>query len=233
MESLNTNLRIENLSDQVLAYIQKAIIRGELKPGDYLPAEKDLAEMLGVGKSSAREAVTMLKTIGIVESRQGKRSRICSSIGANAMTPLIFSLILQGNQSDKLYEFRMMFEKAYLAIAYEKATEEDRQAIVDELARYEALHLEGNATFEDDRKFHFLILQITRNPYIIKLGESLYEMFRVPMEQSNAYNSAAVLADHKKIVASFFTEDMVERDRMIAESLAVYQDVLHLKQEAK
>ena len=55
-----------------------------------------MCAMLGIGKSSIREALKMLQMIGVVEIQQGKRSRICNTIKSDMMMPLIFNLMLQG-----------------------------------------------------------------------------------------------------------------------------------------
>ena len=71
-------------------------MNGEFHPGDELPSEAEMCAMLGIGKSSIREALKMLQMIGVVEIQQGKRSRICNTIKSDMMMPLIFNLMLQG-----------------------------------------------------------------------------------------------------------------------------------------
>ena len=102
-------LKTENLSERVVLWLKQAILDGEFHPGDELPSEAEMCAMLGVGKSSIREALKMLQMIGVVEIRQGKRSRICSTVKPDIMMPLIFNLVLQGSSSQELYDFRVMF----------------------------------------------------------------------------------------------------------------------------
>ena len=68
---MNTPLRGPALSEAIRDYIKDYIIENKLKAGDSLPPETQLVETLGVGRSSVREAVKALQSLGIVEIRRG------------------------------------------------------------------------------------------------------------------------------------------------------------------
>ena len=68
---------------QVVDAVRLAIQKGELKVGDKLPRESDMAEELGVGRSSLREGIKILNAYGIVESRQGEGTYIVDNSARN------------------------------------------------------------------------------------------------------------------------------------------------------
>ena len=116
------------LSQLVLESIQESIRDGEFRPGEALPSERELAERYGVGKSSIREAVKMLQVLGVVETAQGRGTYLRRSVGPQILRPLLLDMMLLRTSADELYEFRLFFDRAYLRLAAEKATDEDKRA---------------------------------------------------------------------------------------------------------
>ena len=64
-------IRPKKISEEIVSQIKQLISRGELKPGDRIPSERELASMLGVSRPSVREAIMVLEAMGFLESRQG------------------------------------------------------------------------------------------------------------------------------------------------------------------
>ena len=166
------NLKRENtLSHLVLQNIQNSIRDGEFKPGECLPSERELAERYGVGKSSIREAVKMLQVLGVVESSQGRGTYLRESLGPQIFRPLLLDMMLQRSSAEELYEFRVIFDIAALKLAITKATEDEKHALREKLHEYRTL-LENHLPAADqaDQDFHKIILNATRNQFIIKMG---------------------------------------------------------------
>ena len=64
-------IRPKKISEEIVNRIKQLISSGELKPGDRIPSERELATMLGVSRPSVREAIMVLDAMGFLESRQG------------------------------------------------------------------------------------------------------------------------------------------------------------------
>ena len=77
----------------IIERIKDALMQKELKPGDFLPSEAELAKSLGVSKPSVREAIKMLQAMGIVEVKRGQRTRIRENLEGETINPLIFQFI--------------------------------------------------------------------------------------------------------------------------------------------
>ncbi|MDO5135829.1 MAG: FadR/GntR family transcriptional regulator [Eubacteriales bacterium] len=191
----------KKLSRMVTDKITEALSNGQIKPGDYLPSENQLAESLGVGKSSVREAIKMLEAVGVVEIIKGHGSRVRTVIDSHALNPLAYQLILQGNKNqEKLVEFRRIIEGAASCLATKMITEEEISAL-------EKLHqqMEKNAAaninnLELDIQFHEYIYSATQNPFFACVGSALMMLFKPTMSISNTVYPYIVLENHARIL---------------------------------
>ena len=162
------NLRRDNLSEQVLENIQTSIRDGVFKPGCMLPSEKEMSEMYNVGKSSVREAVKMLQVLGVVESAQGRGTFLRESIGPQILKPLLYEMMLQHSNAEELYEFRLMFDVAYLKTAVQKATEQEKQLAREKFSEYKkACRRHDPQAGLLDLELHRVFLNATKNQFII------------------------------------------------------------------
>ncbi|MCI9486159.1 MAG: FadR family transcriptional regulator [Lachnospiraceae bacterium] len=224
-------LKTENLSERVVLWLKQAILDGEFHPGDELPSEAEMCALLGVGKSSIREALKMLQMIGVVEIRQGKRSRICSTLKPDIMMPLIFNLVLQGSSSRELYDFRIMFEQAVIEFAMDRATDEDIRKLREEIDRFRDRCEKRTATVADDSAFHWLLLDICGNSFITQIGSLLLEIFEAPMKSLESYDAEQALRDHELVLQAFCSGDKASVKEMVRTSFQVYHDVLGIRDE--
>lgn len=196
----------------ILNRIKEALISKEFLPGCRLPSEKEIAESFGVGKSSVREAIKMLDAVGVVESRQGEGTFICKEPKEDSLNPLIFQLIVGQGTNEDLLEFRMMYETAYTLMAMREATEEDINHIRNIIENFEQMHNEGKEIpTNDDATFHRAILRSTHNPFVIRTGEVLIELFEVSIRNPVDFcpeNSA--IDDHRRIFDALCKKDEAE-----------------------
>src|SRR3982074_1972975 len=67
-------VKTSRLFEQIVQQVEDSILKGQLKPGDQLPAERDLAQRFGVSRTAVREAVKTLREKGLVEAYSGRRT---------------------------------------------------------------------------------------------------------------------------------------------------------------
>ncbi len=218
---IKTNAPVSRL---VIDRIKEALINKELKPGDYLPSETELSKNLGVGKSSVREAVKMLEAIGVVDVKQGSGTVICDRADSNSVNSLMFQLILENSNFEYLLGLRAMFEPAYTIMAMNSATDEDKKKIKITIEKYEKNIQEGRPYFDDDLEFHYEILNSTHNPLVIKIGETVLQLFSSLISESIKVNPQIALEDHKKIFAGICEKDETKIREAIARSLKVWSE---------
>ena len=191
----------------VIERIKEALLNKELQPGDYLPSEAEMTQSLGVSKTGVREAVKMLQAMGIVEVRRGKKTRIREHPEEDFINPMLFRLIIEKGTTKDIVDFRMMFEPGYTLMAMERATEEDIENIRETLERFEKVIEQGMPTAENDLAFHRAILQSTHNPFVIRTGMTILQLFRASIDRSVRDHPQVALQDHKRIFTAFCEKD--------------------------
>lgn len=97
-------IKREPISATILNMITDESLSGNLKPGDKLPTENELAENLGVGRNSVREARKMLSSFGVIEVRMGAGTYIAETIHGSIFEPLMLSLAFEQGTSKELVE---------------------------------------------------------------------------------------------------------------------------------
>jgi len=209
------------LSHMVLNNFKKVLIDGTLKPGDKLPPLSELANQMEVGISSVREAVKMLEGLGILESRQGDGTFVIDDLENDAFDMLSLQLMLMPRSNDGLVGFRRMYETAYTYMAMQNATAEDfeilESLVADQESRAKYTHLGAS----DERDFHFAILNCTHNPYVIRIGHSLVELFLSTIPESGVLLSELSMTnDHRNILEAMRSKDNKRLDSVLEKSFS-------------
>lgn len=205
--TLQKVIKKPSIANTVMQNITQAIMNREIKPGDLLPSEAVLSENMGVGKSSVREAIKMLSIMGVVESVQGEGTFVRDSVDESGINPLIYQMILFQGGTEDIFELRMMFEPAYVLLAMKKATEEDVAGIRKTVDHLEARVRLGKQTARDDLAFHEAILRATHNPYVIKIGLTVLQLFEASIRSSMSNIPEQAVTDHKRILRAFLEKD--------------------------
>ena len=126
-----------SVSQQVVDYILGCIDRGELKPGDRLPGEREFAESLGISRVPLREAISALSAMGIVEKRHGDGNFI-AEFSSDVLGRILHTYtMLDHTLSNDLFEARSLIEGAAAQLAARNATEGDLAALRETLAQME------------------------------------------------------------------------------------------------
>lgn len=177
-------IRPKRVSDQVFEQLKDLIFKGQIKPGEKLMTERDLAQAMGVSRPTVREAINKLVAMGIVEHRQGQGTFVKSPSDDSEKNPLAaiisdpeFSLV-------ELLEVRLGLECNAAPLAASRATEEDVQALrrclEDMIVEIEA----GGLGSDADVCFHMAIAFATQNGVHIRIMRSLYDMMFYGIRQN-------------------------------------------------
>ncbi len=212
------------VSRLVLDRIKEALINQELKPGDFLPSELELAQKFGVGKSSVREAIKMLEAMGVIQIKRGQGMMICEIPVQNTVDTLAFQLLIHQGEVQDIVDVRTMFEIAYTIIAMDKADEEDLKKIEQSVKNLEQKIEQGVQTLEDDIDFHRSILYSTHNPYIERIGETIMQLFFNSIKKSVRNTPELVLSDHRKIFEAILQRDESAVRSAIQDSISRWKE---------
>ena len=217
-------------SDHVIDHVKRMIGSGELKAGDRLPIEKDLAAQLGVSRGSLREAVRSLATLGVLETRQGDGTYVTQLDPSSLLRPLEFWAGLQeATQSVDLLAVRRVLETESAGLAAVRLTDDELAALESILAEIDAGlitgKLEPESFIDADAAFHRRIAIASGNTALAALIDSLMtrtlrgRLWRAITERDSVGEAHA---DHRAILAALRTRDAERaRIRMAAHLLGV------------
>jgi GntR family transcriptional repressor for pyruvate dehydrogenase complex len=126
-------VRRESVMDMVARRIEQLVRSGELKPGDRLPPEPQLARRLDVSRSSLREALKGLMYLGLIKSRAGDGTYIQSSLTRVLNQHFQWMILLNEVKHLEIYELRKIIEPQVAALAAKRATRSDIERLKDAL----------------------------------------------------------------------------------------------------
>ena len=152
--------------EQVIEQIQKNIMDGTFKKGDKLPSERELSEKMAVSRTSIREALRVLETMGVVESRQGEGNFICSNIEKSLLQPLSMMFKLNNGSWSDIFELRNILEIECARLCSLRATDLDcreLESIVHDMERETFGENRLNILVDLDKKFHNSLSHMSKN----------------------------------------------------------------------
>ena len=164
-----SEIKVETPVDKILKQIRNLITSGQLAPGDRLPAERKLAERLGVSRSHVRDAIQKLEFYGILKTLP-QSGTVVAGIGITALEGLITD-VLQLEKSDftSLVETRVILESNAAKLAAERRTAGDLAEIEKALQAYEQKIKAGEPAVEEDLLFHLKIAEASKNAVLKSL----------------------------------------------------------------
>jgi GntR family transcriptional regulator, transcriptional repressor for pyruvate dehydrogenase complex len=177
-------VRKTKVYEQVAQQLQRMIHDGLVKPGDKLPPERELAEMLQVSRGSLRDAIRTLELMGLLEPRQGEGTVVCDPSAKSLINPLATVLLRQRELVGDLLEFRRMIEPTLAARAATKASEEELMALEEILKRQKEKVDRGELAIDEDSEFHYAIAQAAKNSVVLKVLDAFMDLLRESRERS-------------------------------------------------
>ncbi|SRR6266700_1040889 len=209
--------------EEVARQIERLILK-KLSPGDKLPAERELAEMLGVSRSSIRDAVRSLELVGLVEPRQGAGTVVCEISEKAVTSPLTNALVHKRQLVDELLDFRKILEPPLAARAAEHADADDIAEMKAILDRHDAKVQSGELAIEEDSAFHYRIALASGNSVVLKVLNVLMDLLRETRSLSlqSEGRPQKSLAGHRRILAAITRRDPVAAETTMRQHI---QDV--------
>jgi GntR family transcriptional regulator, transcriptional repressor for pyruvate dehydrogenase complex len=164
-------------AELVVAHIRRLIDEGRLRPGDRLPAERELAQQVGVSRPSVRAGLRALAAMGVVQSRHGAGTFIRSGPPSLDSEPLSFLAALHGFTRDQMFEARRVLEVGVAGLAAERATGEHLAGVAEEMTGLFASLDDPLAFLKHDIRFHRAVASASGNPILASLVEMVSALF--------------------------------------------------------
>ena len=166
--------------EEICERIRGEIARGRLKPGDKLPAERELAQQFGVGRNALREALRSLEIAGILELKKGvKGGAFIRGGDSGRMNQVVADMYSLGSISvADLTEARVHILDQVVRLACARATRADLDALAANIDRTERMTAEGRYLdrVETSREFYLVLAAAARNQVLSMMVHSLTEI---------------------------------------------------------
>lgn len=177
MDGLERLPPVDRMRD-VLAALGAFVGGSDLKPGDRLPAEREMMQALAVGRSTIREAIRQLQALGMVETRKGSGSYLLRPISASTVhMPLSFDTGILRDALLQTLDVRRGLEVEASMLAARRAGPDDIALMERRLDHMEAVHHAEGTAGEADLAFHLSIYAATGNPLFGQLLEQMRGAF--------------------------------------------------------
>ena len=157
----------------IVDQIKELIDTEKLKTGDRLPSERELANRLNLSRSTAREAITALEIMGLVEVKPGLGTFVISPRQDQPFADISNELYTATSPTD-IFEARILIEPQLSRLAAQRSTREDLEAMLDILDKAADLGRESIEEFEKlDAAFHLAIAKASHNEALYRFEESI------------------------------------------------------------
>ena len=209
-------IRRNKVYEEVAKQIERLILK-KLKPGDKLPSERELAEMLQVSRSSIRDAIRGLELMGLVEPRQGAGTIVREVSAETLVNPFATALKHRQELVSELLDFRKMLEPPLAARAATHASPDEISEMEEILQRQEVTLSHGEASIAEEAEFHYSIALASGNSVVLKVLDILMDLLRETRERSLQLKGRPQksLAGHRRILAAIRRHDVeAARDAM-------------------
>ncbi len=214
-------IKTKKIWEEIVEQLKAMITNGELKPGDKLPSERDLAESLNVSRASVREALTTLEAFGILEIKPGEGTFIRQTSDAETFAPLTLLLTVEGNPEVQMMEVRRVLETEMAALAAQRATADNLDRIEESLCSMKAAKNTRTAV-DADLRFHFAIAEATQNTILLRLMNTIADLMHHSLRSnreklySDPPTGQRILREHDAIFQAIRNHDpQVARNAML------------------
>src|SRR5215470_11595581 len=226
-------VRSSQNTEQVVARVSDLIKREELKPGDRLPPERELARQLGISRPSLRAGLGSLISMGVLKSRQGAGTFIAGGPPVLDAEPLRLLAALHGFSFDHMFETRSILEVGAAGLAAERATGEQLATMSEQIADMFAALKDPQQFLVHDVAFHRAVAAASGNPTLATLVEMvsaiLYERRRETIERAHDFNEALEL--HRKIYRAIRSRKPEEAREAMREHILRAQRAFALEED--
>jgi len=221
------NLKKESVVQSVINCLTDAMRSKELKPGDKIPPEPDLAASLGVARSSVREAIKILTYLGVLESKRAEGTFVCDGFKESMIDPMIYGIILNQDSFENLMELREMTETGIMRLAILKYDEKEGRELERLLEQMKAVLDSGedmvDRFFQVDNEFHDMVSRMGKNPLADKISRVVRTLthamrYETVSTMINSGRSAELFAAHCRLYETLKSGDLNNVREIVRES---------------
>jgi GntR family transcriptional repressor for pyruvate dehydrogenase complex len=218
--------KVAAMPQKVVAQMRDLLAQGQLRAGDRLPGERELAESFAVGRTTIREALRIMESLGFVTVRSGYGTYLTDPEAAGR-APGADLLKRSSNRLD-LFEVRALMEPRLAALAARRATPDHLTSMRDALDAQQTAVRRGDSGTQEDAAFHLLIAESAGNPTLTGLARELSQVLgdtRRPSLQLDG-RPARSLGEHRGILAAIARRNPGLAARRMADHISGLEETL-------
>ena len=233
-------IKVRSAVDIVVDRLTQAIIDGNLKPGDRLPTELELAESFSVGRNTVREAIRILIAYGVLEIRRPEGTFVCDSFSPHGLNPLLYNLILNKDDSyNELIGLRSVIETGTMLLLLDQGISD---AAIQQLRHWayeiertlKSIPLNIADVAHADISFHNTLAAATNNRLIVVVNDMLTKLTLASREntirQCVEQGTTQYLIDtHYNLIDKLQQKDIIELHNAVKDSYFYWKDINHSK----
>ena len=231
-----TKIGEERAFDAILGQIIENIQNGELKAGDGLPAERTMAENMGVSRPAVREVLRALELLGIVKSVPGGGNYITDNLDTWLIGPLSIMFRLNNGYLKQNQQLRAALERETAILAAKNCTPLDAAELRMILARMDVAATEGDKG-ELDKQLHQKIAKIADNPMLYSVLTAADQLTESIISGTRSYimkkrqSASDVDEQHQRLVEAIANGDAAEAQRCMSEHMETIEKYMEEMQK--
>jgi len=213
-------IRRSKVYEEVARQIQNHIFEN-LKPGDVLPPERELAQRFGVSRSSVRDAIRSLELIGLLEPQQGRGTVVCEPSADAVVGPLTAVIMQKRKLVKELLDVRKVVEPPLARRAALHVTDSLIGELEQLLERQSAKVRKGEMAIEEDNEFHYRIARAADNAVLLQIVDVLMDTLHETREKSlqTGGRPQKSLAGHRRILAALEHRDPAASEKAMRQHI--------------
>jgi GntR family transcriptional repressor for pyruvate dehydrogenase complex len=216
---------------KVIDYINEQVLNEKLGKGDRVPSERDMVELLGIGRNSIREALKILDILGVVDRRQGEGTFIKDRFDKWFSKPMSVAIMLSDTSKKEIFEFRNMIEVEIASLAAERITDDEIKELTecyDNMINTE----DQEISTEYDMKFHSILAKASKNIIIINSYNAMdymLDLFIYEIRVSAFSNEGSEIAArvHKDLYRAVIARNPILASKAMKEHMEVIRRYYH------
>ena len=221
--------KISQEYEKAIQYIYELMKSGELTIGSRLPTERALAETLGIGRNSTREALSIMHGMGLIERRQGSGNYISENVGQSIKQTILMMIALKTVTKREVCEFRRMMEKSVCNAVIHTGLMKEQQERLESMVN-RMMTETGDALVDIDKAFHEELIADTGNNLWITLMEAVVEVYRewidYVIKHADGIKKKKLLKTHEMIYDSLIKKNIETLNTAIDEHYDIIEELL-------
>ena len=222
-------IKPRKIYEQIVEQVKAMIVEGNLKPGDRLPSERDMADRLNVSRASVREALSALHLVGLVEIKSGEGTFIRQTNVDSIIEPLALALLMERDTDGEILEVRKGLEVEAAGLAALRRDNGDLAKMRKILDETKQDIIQARYAERADLEFHCIIAQASQNVLITRLMNAVADTIENTMRTSRQklYStqkiSKKLIDGHEGIYEAIKNGDSMEARKRMFEHLLIVE----------